>query len=82
MTPEELDKRITALEKVQNNQMYSLFVNRLIQNIDPVVDADIDRSITVGVDGGTFAVLDYPDKFLRIQHNGKIYLVPAYLIDR
>jgi len=82
MTPKELDSRITALEKVQNNNMYALFVNRLIQNIDAVLDTDIDRDVVVGPDGGTFQVLDYPDKFLRIIHNGKIYLVPAYLIDR
>lgn len=82
MTPEELDKRITALEKVQNNQMYSLFVNRLIQNVDPVTDTDIDVTVALTGEAQNITVLDYPDKFLRVLHNGKTYLVPAYLIDR
>lgn len=82
MTPEELDKRITALEKVQNNQMYSLFINRLIQNVDPVVDANLYLNIALSGNAEAIDVLDFPDKFLRVQYNGKTYLVPAYLIDR
>lgn len=84
MSPEleQLQRRVEALERIENNDAYTRHINRLIQRAENVVDADIDRSITVGVDGGTFAVLDYPDKFLRVQYNGKLYLVPAYLIDR
>jgi len=42
-------------------------------------DSEIVNTITIGVDGGTADVLDFPDHFVFIRDkNNIIYKVPAY----
>jgi hypothetical protein len=80
---EQLRKRVEALEKVQNREAYSTLVNLLIQTATDVTDADVSVTVSdsVGEDGGTvsFNILDFPDKWLRVLYNGRVYRVGGYL---
>ncbi len=85
MTPEErqqfeqLKKEIEDIKNASNNQAFYNFIRKLIKDKPTVVDSEIDRSITVGVGGGTFSVLDYPDVWLNFTLDGEIYRVGAWL---
>ena len=88
MTPEQLQifedmqKRIDDLENVKNNNTIQLTVDTLVKRVTTVTDTDIDRMITVGIGGGTFDVLDYPDMWLVFKYKGKLYRMGAYEEER
>lgn len=59
------------------NIPFQTFMNRLIQDVTLVTDANVSR--TVSTTGDSAEVLDYPDRWLRVLHNGRTYRIPAYL---
>ena len=80
---------MTTEEKIQFKEMKTQIVElkRLIPAFDQsnlldgyksVTDTEIDVDITVGTEGGTFQVLDYPDELILIRYNGKIGRIPFY----
>lgn len=77
----ELEQRVSMLEKNENNSAFQAVLNRIITGVTDVNDGDVARdvNVTIGEGSDTIQVLDYPDKWLRVQFNGKTYRVPAYL---
>lgn len=90
MNPEQLEKRIVELEnalekitKAENEPFVDSLTERIFikrTDIDTSGSGPEERSITVGAGGGTFEVLDYPDKFQIILIDGKRWKVPVYNI--
>ena len=84
MTPEErqqfeaLQNEVRLLKNSENTNANELIIDTLIQRATGVVDANVNVSTSIGVDGVTVDAFDYPDFFLQFKYKGKLYRVPAY----
>ena len=84
MTPEErleFDKMKEDIIRLSNFQPEA-DKNILFDGYKGVTDADIDRTITIGMGGGSASVLDYPDDLVDFRYNGKLVRIPVYYTSR
>lgn len=85
MTPQEreqfdaLQKRVLELENTTNLDAYKSFLDLLVKDKPDVDTTQIDRTISIGAGGGSAQVLDYPNRWVRIILDGKIYRLGAWL---
>lgn len=76
---EELQKRVTAIENGQSLQTYNNLIRQFVKDKPTVTDADVDTSLVVPMGGGTFQILDFPDRWVRVILDGKVYRLGAWL---
>ena len=84
MTPEEkeqfelLKKQVEALENVTNLDFIQKLLDYLIQDTPDVVNADVLATFTDD-NGDDVDALDFPDRWVRLRLNGKLYRLGAWL---
>ena len=80
---QELERQVQTLTRGGDLQMMEQFMRYFVIDAPDTTDADVTLTVTdtVGADGGTVSldVLDFPDKWFRIRHNGEVYRLAAYL---
>lgn len=82
MSPElkQLQKRVEDLEAARNIDAVRNLLDFLIKDTPTVTDSDVATDISVtGGSGGTVTALDFPDKWIELRIQGKIYRIGAWL---
>lgn len=74
---EELTKRVETMEKAQNLDMNTLILDSLFSEKGDY-GADLKRTITIPVGGGSFIVPENPINSLKINYKGTKYRILLY----
>jgi len=76
---EELKKQVKELSEPINVARIQRIMFRDDKN---VTDSQVNIATVIGDSGGTVNHLDFPDRWLIIEHRKKSFLIPAYFYTR
>lgn len=78
----EMSERIESLESVQQTEFIEQIDDQLILQEYDVTDSNVTNTISIPDGGGSANTFDFPDRWLMRRYKGKVYLIPAYELDK
>lgn len=80
----ELERRLKAVENAENPPFVDSVKDRTFVKASAVDTSEEKEtiSITIGAGGGTDTadVFAFPDEWIHLERNGKIYKIPTYIL--